>query len=88
MGFGEERITRFRVGAAIGEKASLAVWVERQWWLGEALKLQAQMAGKGFEPNPKIYGAFIEGYMKLENEEMLAALTKEMSEAQKRQKEN
>lgn len=54
----------------------------------EALKLQAQMAGKGFEPNPKIYGAFIEGYMKLENEEMLAALTKEMSEAQKRQKEN
>ncbi|KAF2316578.1 hypothetical protein GH714_041919 [Hevea brasiliensis] len=52
----------------------------------EALKLQAKMAGKGFEPNPKIYGAFIEGYMKLGNEEMVAILIKEMSEAQSSRK--
>ncbi|EEF43324.1 pentatricopeptide repeat-containing protein At2g15980 [Ricinus communis] len=56
--------------------------------MDEALKLQAEMVGGGFEPNFEIYGAFIDGYMKLGNEEMAAMLRKEMSGIQKRQEEN
>jgi pentatricopeptide repeat protein len=54
----------------------------------EALKLQSEMVGKGFDPNSAIYGAFIEGYVKLGNEEMAAMLRKEMSVAQKQQQED
>ncbi|KAJ4836056.1 hypothetical protein Tsubulata_008955 [Turnera subulata] len=53
----------------------------------EALKVQAEMVGKGFEPNPKIYGTFIRGYMKLGNEEMAAILREEMSETLKQKEE-
>ncbi|KDP44059.1 hypothetical protein JCGZ_05526 [Jatropha curcas] len=49
----------------------------------EALKLQAKMAGKGFEPDLKIYDAFIEGYKKLGNDQMAATLIMEMSRTQK-----
>nr|AYM00726.1 pentatricopeptide repeat protein [Salvia miltiorrhiza] len=44
----------------------------------EALKLQAEMVVKGFEPNVGIYGAFIDGYDKLGNEAMASKLRKEM----------
>ncbi|CAJ1933425.1 unnamed protein product [Sphenostylis stenocarpa] len=44
----------------------------------EALKLQAEMVGKGFQPNSEIYGAFIDGYIRQGNEEMAGALRKEM----------
>lgn len=44
----------------------------------EALKLQAEMVGKGFQPNSEIYGAFIDGYIRQGNEEMAGALRIEM----------
>ncbi|KAJ6739020.1 PPR CONTAINING PLANT-LIKE PROTEIN [Salix koriyanagi] len=54
----------------------------------EALKLQSEMVGKGFDPNSAIYGAFIDGHVKLGNEEMAAVLRKEMSAAQKQKQED
>lgn len=44
----------------------------------EALKLQAEMAVKGFEPNADMYGAFIDGYDTRGNETMASKLRKEM----------
>ncbi|XP_061348640.1 pentatricopeptide repeat-containing protein At2g15980 [Gastrolobium bilobum] len=44
----------------------------------EAMKLQAEMVGKGFRPNSEIYGAFIDGYIGQGNEELAEALRKEM----------
>ncbi|KAI3448065.1 hypothetical protein Pfo_004730 [Paulownia fortunei] len=44
----------------------------------EALKLQAEMVAKGFEPNSEIYGAFIDGYVKQGNETMASKLRKEL----------
>ncbi|KAL2927529.1 hypothetical protein RDABS01_019860 [Bienertia sinuspersici] len=46
----------------------------------EALKLQAQMAGKGFRPNSHLYGAFIDGYLKLGNTDEAENLRKESKE--------
>ncbi|KAA8545924.1 hypothetical protein F0562_020625 [Nyssa sinensis] len=54
----------------------------------EALKLQAEMVGKGFEPNLEIYSAFIDGYMKQGNKDLAGKLRKEMLETQMKQKEN
>ncbi|XP_050231556.1 pentatricopeptide repeat-containing protein At2g15980 [Mercurialis annua] len=51
--------------------------------MNEALKLQAKMVGKGFELNSEIYDSFIDGYLKLGNEEMAAKLRKELSQIQK-----
>ncbi|KAF5745645.1 putative pentatricopeptide repeat-containing protein [Tripterygium wilfordii] len=51
----------------------------------EALKLQAEMVGKGFGPNSRIYGGFIEAYRKLGNVEMEAMLRKESFAAQDQQ---
>ncbi|GFP85437.1 pentatricopeptide repeat-containing protein at2g15980 [Phtheirospermum japonicum] len=44
----------------------------------EALKLQAEMAVRGFEPDSEIYDAFIDGYVKDGNEMMASKLRKEM----------
>lgn len=49
----------------------------------EALKVQAEMMGKGFEPSLEIYNAFIDGYVKQGNLEMSMMLRKEMLETQK-----
>ncbi|WJX51558.1 hypothetical protein P8452_37742 [Trifolium repens] len=46
--------------------------------MDEGLKLQAEMVGKGFEPNSGIYKDFIDGYIRQGNEEMAEALRKEM----------
>ncbi|CAL1359224.1 unnamed protein product [Linum trigynum] len=43
-------------------------------------KLQAEMVGKGFEPNAEVYGAFVEGYTRVGNEKMAAKVRKEMSD--------
>ncbi|KAI4298388.1 hypothetical protein L6164_031956 [Bauhinia variegata] len=48
----------------------------------EALKLQAEMVGKGFQPNSEIYGAFIDAYVRQGNEEVAEALRKEMLQIQ------
>ncbi|KHN06157.1 Pentatricopeptide repeat-containing protein [Glycine soja] len=48
----------------------------------EALKVQAEMVGKGFQPNSEIYGAFVDGYVRHGNEEMAEALRKEMLQNQ------
>ncbi|KAI8532915.1 hypothetical protein RHMOL_Rhmol11G0254900 [Rhododendron molle] len=48
----------------------------------EALKLQAEMVGKGFEPNCEIYSAFIEANTKDGNVELAEMLKKEMFETQ------
>lgn len=48
----------------------------------EALWFQAKMAVKGFEPDSEIYGAFIDGYMKLGNEMMACKLRNEMLQKQ------
>lgn len=56
--------------------------------MDEALKLQAEMMGRGFEPNLVIYSAFIDGYVKQGNEEMAASLKEEMLEALKAQKDS
>jgi pentatricopeptide repeat protein len=53
----------------------------------EALKLQAEMVGKGFDPNLEIYGAFLDGYFKQGNEEVARVLRKEMLETQMQGKE-
>lgn len=53
----------------------------------EALKVQAEMVGKGFEPSLEIYSAFIDGYMKEGNVEMATMLRKEMFENQVRQED-
>ncbi|KAL2537412.1 Pentatricopeptide repeat-containing protein [Forsythia ovata] len=44
----------------------------------EALRLQAEMVGKGYEPDSETYGAFIDGYLKQGNESMAGKLRKEM----------
>ncbi|XP_019170257.1 PREDICTED: pentatricopeptide repeat-containing protein At2g15980 [Ipomoea nil] len=44
----------------------------------EALKLQVEMVGKGYQANLEIYSAFINGFMKQGNEEMAERLRKEM----------
>ncbi|MCI68323.1 pentatricopeptide repeat-containing protein, partial [Trifolium medium] len=38
--------------------------------MDEGLKLQAEMVGKGFEPNLEIYEAFIDEYIRQGNDEM------------------
>ncbi|CAL5209926.1 unnamed protein product [Lathyrus oleraceus] len=43
----------------------------------EGLKLQAEMVGKGFEPNSDIYEAFIDGHIRQGNEEIAEALRRE-----------
>ncbi|CAL5404276.1 unnamed protein product [Camellia sinensis] len=48
----------------------------------EALKLQAEMEGKGFEPNLEIYSAFIDANAKQGNDELAGMLKKEMLETQ------
>lgn len=48
----------------------------------EALKLQAEMVGKGLEPNLEIYEAFIHGYTKQGNDEMVRKFKKEMVDTQ------
>ncbi|KAJ1410436.1 Tetratricopeptide-like helical domain superfamily [Sesbania bispinosa] len=48
----------------------------------EALKLQAEMIGKGFQPNSEIYAAFIDGYIRQGKEELAGALRKEMLQTQ------
>uniref|UniRef100_A0A0R0H865 Pentacotripeptide-repeat region of PRORP domain-containing protein n=1 Tax=Glycine max TaxID=3847 RepID=A0A0R0H865_SOYBN len=48
----------------------------------EALKVQAEMVGKGFQQNSEMYGAFVDGYIKQGNEEMAEALRKEMLQNQ------
>ncbi|GMP38085.1 hypothetical protein CsSME_00009478 [Camellia sinensis var. sinensis] len=48
----------------------------------EALKLQAEMVGKGFEPNSEIYSAFIDANTKQGNDELAGMLKKEMAETQ------
>ncbi|KAB2046085.1 hypothetical protein ES319_D01G208200v1 [Gossypium barbadense] len=51
----------------------------------EALKLQAEMVGKGFKLNLEIYDAFIDGYLRQGNEEMVTMLRKEVLETHKEQ---
>ncbi|KAF1896838.1 hypothetical protein Lal_00034539 [Lupinus albus] len=48
----------------------------------EAFKIQAEMVGKGFHPNSKIYAAFIDGHVRQGNEELAGALRKEMLQTQ------
>lgn len=48
----------------------------------EAMKLQAEMVGKGYEPDEEIYEAFIDGHMKQGNEEMAHTLRMEMLRTQ------
>ncbi|KAK3412481.1 hypothetical protein EUGRSUZ_I01233 [Eucalyptus grandis] len=50
----------------------------------EALRLQAEMVGKGFETNLEIYTAFIDGYKKKGNREMVEKLRKEMLDMQQK----
>ncbi|KAK1358744.1 Pentatricopeptide repeat-containing protein [Heracleum sosnowskyi] len=51
----------------------------------DGLKLQAEMVGKGHEPNSEIYNSFIDGYMKQGNEEQARKLRKEMVEIHEQQ---
>lgn len=44
----------------------------------EAFRLQAEMVGKGYEPDSETYGAFIDGYLKQGNETMAGKLRKEI----------
>lgn len=53
----------------------------------EAVKLQVEMVGRGFEPSLKVYGAFIDGYIRQGNEEMAELLRKEMLETQIQEQE-
>lgn len=48
----------------------------------EALKLQAEMVGKGFEPNNETYSSFIDANTKEGNDELVEILKKEMLETQ------
>ncbi|KAI6701239.1 hypothetical protein NL676_015563 [Syzygium grande] len=50
----------------------------------EALRLQAEMVGKGFETNSEIYTAFIDGYKKKGNKGMVEKLIKEMLDMQQK----
>ncbi|XAR69850.1 hypothetical protein NMG60_11001590 [Bertholletia excelsa] len=54
----------------------------------EALKLQAEMVGRGFGPNLEIYNSFIDAYNQQGNAEMAGLLKKEMLETQMPTKEN
>lgn len=53
----------------------------------EALKLQAEMVGRGFEPNSEIYGAFIDGHVKLGHIELAERLRMEMLDMLSRKEE-
>ncbi|XP_017256165.1 pentatricopeptide repeat-containing protein At2g15980 [Daucus carota subsp. sativus] len=53
--------------------------------MGEGLKLQAEMVGKGYKPNSEVYNAFIDGYIKQGNEEQAKKLRKEMVQIQEQQ---
>ncbi|KAA0045943.1 hypothetical protein IC582_025214 [Cucumis melo] len=57
-------------------------WLCQEGKIEGAFKLQAQMVGKGFKPNLKIYQSFIDAYMKEGNAEMVEKLGKEMHEIQ------
>ncbi|KAK9096973.1 hypothetical protein Sjap_022470 [Stephania japonica] len=46
--------------------------------IDEALKLQTEMVGKGFEPDSEIYKAFIKAYSKCGDKEKARKLTEEM----------
>lgn len=46
--------------------------------MDEALQLQAQMVGKGFKPDSHLYGAFIDGYIKLGKPDVADRLQEEM----------
>jgi pentatricopeptide repeat protein len=48
------------------------------WKVEVAIKLQAEMAGKGFTASSEVYYAFISAYEKFENYEMVEKLRKEM----------
>ncbi|KAL3814172.1 hypothetical protein ACJIZ3_015440 [Penstemon smallii] len=50
----------------------------QQGKMEEALKVQAEMVRKGFEPNSGLYDTFIDGYMKQGNETMASKLRKEL----------
>lgn len=60
----------------------LIIGLCREGKVEEALKLQAEMVGKGFKPNFEIYNAFICGYMNQDNTEMADMLRKELQETQ------
>uniref|UniRef100_A0A804LP42 Pentatricopeptide repeat-containing protein n=1 Tax=Zea mays TaxID=4577 RepID=A0A804LP42_MAIZE len=48
------------------------------WKVEVAIRLQAEMAGKGFTAGSEVYYAFISAYEKSENYEMVEKLRKEM----------
>jgi pentatricopeptide repeat protein len=50
----------------------------------EALKLQAEMVGKGYNPNSETYNAFINMHMKLGNKEQAEKLIIEMNDQELR----
>ncbi|TMW99613.1 hypothetical protein EJD97_002282 [Solanum chilense] len=50
----------------------------KEGWMEEALKLQVEMVGKGYEPNFEIYSAFIDGYIKQGDEEKAETLRNEV----------
>lgn len=54
----------------------------REGKMREALELQAEMAGKGYEPDEEIYNAFIDGHMKQGNEEIAERLRTQMLRTQ------
>jgi pentatricopeptide repeat protein len=49
------------------------------WKVEVAIRLQAEMAGKGFTAGSEVYYAFISAYEKSENYEMVEKLRKEMA---------
>lgn len=61
-----------------GNYENLVKGMCREGKMEEALKLQAEMVVKGFEPNADIYDAFIDGYVKEGNEIIASKLRKEM----------
>lgn len=46
----------------------------------EACKVQAEMVGKGFEPDHSVYAAFVDGYTKLGKTDMADKLREEMNQ--------
>lgn len=58
----------------------LIKWFCKGGKMDEALKVQAEMVGKGFEPSLEVYDAFIDGYMEQGNTEMAKKLRNEMLE--------
>ncbi|KAI4376029.1 hypothetical protein MLD38_013829 [Melastoma candidum] len=48
--------------------------------MDEALKLQAEMVGKGYEPDGELYAAFIDGCVKLGDQTLAEKLRKEMAD--------